>query len=103
MAKVRQALDPTAELKKRAQRAPNPIPSDLNGKTIGFLNDDGGGQRLRIDSLLKAVEKGLRDQYRLGEVIYKEKFRHKAGQGASEETLNELAARSDLVINGVGL
>lgn len=97
------ALDPTAEVKKPPQIPPNPFPGDLNGKAVGFLNTDGAGQRDRIDLLLKHVEKLLGAQYRLGDVMYRDKYRSKTGQGATDETLSELASQNDLVINGVGL
>lgn len=97
------ALDPTAEVKKPPQESPNPFPADLDGRAIGFLNTDGAGQRNRIDALLRNMEKLLGEKYRLGDVMYRDKYRAKTGQGASEETLNELASQNDLVINGVGL
>ncbi|MBI2908113.1 MAG: hypothetical protein HYX92_10725 [Chloroflexi bacterium] len=98
-----EGLDPAAEVKAKPQRKPNPFPTELRGKTLGFLNGDGGGQHLRIDNLFDALQKQLNDKYRFGEVIRRAKWRTKTGQGASEETLNELAARSDVVISGVGL
>ncbi|MBI2906825.1 MAG: hypothetical protein HYX92_04115 [Chloroflexi bacterium] len=103
MADIIEALEPTAEVKRRPQRAPNPFPTDLRGKTVGFLNGDGGGQHARIDSLFRRMERLLEERYTFGEVVYRQKFRNKSGQGATEETLNELAARADLVISGVAL
>ncbi|MFH1485275.1 MAG: hypothetical protein ABIH46_04320 [Chloroflexota bacterium] len=102
MAKMIEGFDPTVET-KRAQMVPNPFPLDLNGKSIGFLNTDGAGQRARIDVFLKRVEALLGGRYRLAEVVYRDKYRARTGQGASEEILDEMARGSDLIINGVGL
>ena len=96
------ALDPTAE-SKIAQREPNPLPSDLNGKVIGFLNGDGAGQFLRIDALYKEVLKILKQRYQIKDVVWGEKFRSKNSQGASEDTLSSMAQKCDLVVNGIGV
>lgn len=101
-AKTIVALDPTAEA-RIAQREPNPLPSDLNGKVVGFLNGDGAGQFLRIDTLYKEVLKILKERYQIKDVIWGEKFRSKNSQGASEDTLNNMAQRCDLVVNGIGV
>ena len=96
------ALDPTAE-SKIAQREPKPLPSDLNGKVIGFLNGDGNGQFLRIDALYKEVLKILKQRYQIKDVVWGEKFRAKNSQGASDDTLNNLVQRCDLIVNGIGV
>lgn len=96
------ALDPTAEA-RTAQREPNPLPSDLNGKVLGFLNGDGAGQYIRIDMLFKEMLKVLQQRYQIKDVLWGEKFRAKNSQGASEETLDNLAQKCDLVVNGIGV
>ena len=95
-------LDPTVEA-QIAQREPKPLPSDLNGKVIGFLNNDGNGQFLRIDALYKEVLNILKQRYQVKDVVWGKKFHNKNNQGASEDTLNNLVQRCDLIVNGIGV
>ncbi|MDO8531768.1 MAG: hypothetical protein Q7T26_06330 [Dehalococcoidia bacterium] len=94
--------DPTAPTHK-AQRKTNPLPTNLKGKTVAFLNNDGSGLGVRIQDFYNQMERVLKERYGVTQVFHREKFRTMTGQGAPDELVKELASRADLVINGMGV
>ncbi|MFH1487229.1 MAG: hypothetical protein ABIH46_14250 [Chloroflexota bacterium] len=86
--------------KKGAERAPNPLPTTLHGKVVGFL-DNGTGPATA--PLYERMAELLLKNHQVSEIVSRRKPFSKAGQKAPGDILDELARKCDLVINGVGL
>ncbi len=88
-------LDPTAkpheEVKPLAQRH-----ADLRGKRIGILDN----AKPNADVLMLRLAELLRQECGAGEVVHRRKPH--AAAGATEDLLNEMAARCDAVLLGSG-
>ncbi|HLH69294.1 MAG TPA: hypothetical protein VKY90_09760 [Candidatus Dormibacteraeota bacterium] len=69
---------------------------DLGGRTVGLL--DSG--KFNSDRLLEAVADLLKDRYAVGEIVRRRKPTF--SRPVPEEMAQELAARCDVVIAGVG-
>jgi len=76
----------------RGRLAPRVV--DLAGLKVGLL-DNG---KPNADLFLDHIAEQLTERFSLGEVVR----RRKSHTGRGAEHLNELAAHSDVVINGVG-
>jgi hypothetical protein len=76
-----------------SQEPPLPLPTDLAGKTIGFLDNT----KTNFDRLTRQMEALLRERYGLAGAVYQKKAN--AATPASPEVLAELA-RADLVVTG---
>jgi hypothetical protein len=91
MAKIR-VLSPVAE-SKVSQEAPRPLPADLAGKRIGFLDNT----KSNFELLLRAMESLLRERYAIAGVVYQRKLN--SSTPAPPEALEGLAG-VDLVVTG---
>lgn len=90
-------LSPEGKARSSASRVPAvPRLRDLNGKVVGFL-DNG---KPNADALEARFEELLKESYGIAGVIRRRKL--SAQQGAPEACLNELAARADVIISGLG-
>lgn len=85
-------LSPVAE-SKVSQEAPLPLPGDLRGRTIGFLDNS----KTNFDLLTRRMEALLRERYALAGVVYEKKAN--AATPAPPEVLAALA-HVDLVVTG---
>lgn len=85
-------LSPVAE-SKVGQEAPLPLPTDLAGKTIGFLDNT----KTNFDRLLRTMEALLRERHGLAGAVHARKAN--AASPASPEALARLAG-VDLVVTG---
>jgi 2-phospho-L-lactate transferase/gluconeogenesis factor (CofD/UPF0052 family) len=85
-------LNPVAE-SKVSQEAPLPLPTDLAGKTIGFLDNT----KANFEQLIAEMETLLRERHAIARVIYQKKAN--AATPASPEALAPLR-EADLVITG---
>jgi len=85
-------LSPVAE-SKVSQQAPLALPTDLAGKTIGFLDNT----KTNFDRLTRQMEALLRERYGLTTAVYQKKAN--AATPAPAEVLAALA-RVDLVVTG---
>ena len=99
IAKTIEVLDPTAKPISGAEFEIAPRVDDLNGKVIGLL--DNGKPNFSI--FLSHVEELLRHRFKPRETVYVDK--RVAGDGFAAplpaEPLGELAAKCDVVINGM--
>ncbi|MBI2908994.1 MAG: hypothetical protein HYX92_15230 [Chloroflexi bacterium] len=73
-----------------------PRAGDLNGKVVGFL-DNG---KTNCDVFMDRVQQQLSKRFNLSGVIRKRKSQ--PAKGAAESTIEELASKADVVINGTG-
>lgn len=85
-------LSPVAQ-NKVSQEAPLPLPADLAGKTIGFLDNT----KTNFDRLTRHMEALLRERYSLAGAVYQKKAN--AATPAPPEVVAALAG-VDLVITG---
>jgi hypothetical protein len=85
-------LSPVAE-SKVSQSAPLPLPVDLSGRRLGFLDNT----KANFDLLLRQVEVLLRERFTLQEVVYERKAN--SSTPAPPEVLARLAG-TDLVVTG---
>ena len=85
-------LSPVAE-SKVSQQAPLPLPADLDGKTIGFLDNT----KTNFDLLVRQMEALLRERYAIAGAIHQKKLN--AATPAPPEALAALAG-VDVVVTG---
>jgi len=85
-------LSPVAE-SKVSQEASLPRPTDLAGRTLGFLDNT----KTNFDLLARRMEALLRERYALGSVVYERKAN--SSTPAPPEVLARLRA-VDLVVTG---
>ena len=85
-------LSPVGE-SKVSQTAPLPLPADLAGKTIGFLDNT----KTNFDLLTRRMEALLRERHGLAGAVYARKVN--AATPAPPEVLAALAG-VDLVVTG---
>ncbi len=90
-----EVLDPVG-VNKAPRLAPSPRVPDLSGKVVGLL-DNG---KPNFELLLGRVEEILTQRYQVAGVVRRRKPTVMAA--APRELIQELAERSDLVINGLG-
>lgn len=88
-------LDPTG-VNKAMQLSPCPRVDDLNGKVIGLLDNGKPNFNLLVDRL----EEVLGERFRFAQTVRRTKPTVMAA--APLQTLQELAEKCDLVINGLG-
>lgn len=69
---------------------------DLRGKVVGLLDNS----KPNADKLEERFEELLREKYGVAGVIKRRKI--SAQQGALKQDLDELAAKADFVISGLG-
>ena len=91
MGRIR-VLSPVAE-SKVAQEAPVPLPADLAGKTIGFLDNT----KTNFAWLTREMERLLRERYALAGAVHLRKAN--AATPAAPEILAALG-QADLVVTG---
>ncbi|HKX50870.1 MAG TPA: hypothetical protein VJQ48_10625 [Candidatus Binatia bacterium] len=90
-------LSPEGKARISSERIPAlPRFRDLNGKTVGFLDNS----KPNNDLLQSRFEQLLRQNCDVGGVVRRRKLT--AQQGAPKAYLDELAAQSDVVISGLG-
>jgi hypothetical protein len=85
-------LSPVAE-SKVSQEAPRPLPADLSGKTLGFLDNT----KANFELLLRRMEGLLRERYALAGAVYERK--PNSATAAPPEVLARLKT-VDLVVTG---
>ncbi len=86
-------LNPVGEVKRGAFTAPA-LPSDLGGKTIGFLDNT----KPNFDRLVGEMGALLRERFGVKAVVHRRKAN--ASSPAAPELLEELAKTCDLVFAG---
>ena len=91
MATIR-VLSPVAE-SKVSQEASLPLPADLAGKRIGFLDNT----KTNFELLVRRMEALLRERWAIAETVYQRKLN--AATPAPPEALAALAG-VDLVVTG---
>ncbi len=90
-------LSPEGKARASAVRVPAVSRfSDLNGKIIGLLDNS----KPNADMLEARFEELLKQSYKIAGVIRRRKLT--AQQGAPKEYLEDLAAKADLIISGLG-
>ncbi len=90
-------LSPEGKARTSAVHVPAlPRFSDLNGKVIGLLDNS----KPNADMLEARFEELLRQTYNIAGVVRRRKLT--AQQGAPKEHLEDLAAKADFVISGLG-
>jgi hypothetical protein len=85
-------LSPVAA-SKVSQEAPRPLPADLAGTTVGFLDNT----KANFEALTREMGRRLRDELGVARVVYQRKAN--AATPASAETLAALFGL-DLVVTG---
>ncbi len=86
-------LNPVGEVKRRVLAAPA-LPSDLRGKTVGFLDNT----KTNFDRLVSDMAGLLRERFGVKAIVHKRKAN--AATPAAREILEELAKACDLVFAG---
>lgn len=86
--------NPTAQ-SRRAQREVAPLPSDLGGTVVGFLDND----KPNADVLLGGIQQVLSQHYSFAEVVRVRK--PKTGAAAPPNVMDELS-RCQLVVTALG-
>ena len=86
-------LSPVGEVKRHTLTAPA-LPSDLGGKTIGFLDNT----KANFDRLVSDMGRLLQERFGVKVVIHRKKAN--ASTPAAREILEELAKACDLVLAG---
>jgi len=86
-------LSPIGAL-RAAQADVPPLPADLNGLTVGFLDNT----KHNFDRLVEGVGRALREQFGVREVVHLRKAN--AATGAAPEIIEALGKRCDLVFAG---
>ncbi|MBI3457256.1 MAG: hypothetical protein HY002_15880 [Candidatus Rokubacteria bacterium] len=85
-------LSPVAE-SKVSQQASLPLPADLSGKTLGFLDNT----KANFDLFIREMEARLRERYQLARAVHRKKAN--AATPAGPEVLAALGG-VDLVVTG---
>jgi hypothetical protein len=88
-------LSPVGEARRKVLTAP-PLPSDLRGKTIGFLDNT----KTNFDRLVTDMGGLLRERFGVTAILHRKKAN--AATPAAPEILEELAKACDLVFAGSG-
>jgi hypothetical protein len=86
-------LSPVGEVRRNVLAAPA-LPSDLRGKTIGFLDNT----KTNFDRLVTEMGGLLRERFSIKAVVHRKKAN--AATPAAREILEELAKACDLVFAG---
>ena len=86
-------LSPVGEAKRRVLTAPA-LPSDLRGKTIGFLDNT----KANFDRLVADLGGLLRERFGVTAIVHRRKAN--AATPAAREILEELAKACDVVFAG---
>lgn len=89
-------MDPIGKSTEALSRLSQRRFSDLDGKTIGLL-DNG---KPNADRVLDAIAELLQERYQIKEIVRRRK--DNVSLPAPREIVEELAERSDVVIAGVG-
>jgi hypothetical protein len=90
-------LSPEGKARKSSQRvAALPRFSDLNGKTVGLLDNS----KPNADKLEERFAELLRERLDVAKVVRRRKLT--AQQGAPKEYLDQLAAEADFILSGLG-
>jgi len=90
-------LSPEGKAQTSTERIPAlPRFSDLRGKVVGLLDNS----KPNADKLEECIEELLREKCGVAGVIKRRKI--SAQQGALKQHLDELAAKADFVISGLG-
>lgn len=90
-------LSPEGKARTSAVRIPAlPRFADLNGKILGLLDNS----KPNADMLQARFEELLKQSYNIGGVIRRRKLT--AQQGAPKEYIEDLAAKADFIISGLG-
>ena len=92
LARIR-VLSPVGEVRRHAFTAPA-LPSDLRGKTIGFLDNT----KANFDRLVTDMGGLLRERFGVKAILHRRKTN--ASTPAAPELLAELAEACDLVFAG---
>ena len=74
----------------------NDRPSDLNGKTLGLLEN----HKTNSDKVLHELGNLLKEKYDLKDVVYLSK--HSASLPTKPETVQQMLDKVDVLITGVG-
>lgn len=88
-------LSPVGEVRRQVLTAPA-LPSDLTGKTIGFLDNT----KTNFDRLVTDMGGLLRERFGVKAIVHRKKAN--AATPAAPEILEELAKACDLVFAGSG-
>jgi len=88
-------LSPVGEVRHHVLTAPA-LPSDLRGKTIGFLDNT----KTNFDRLVTDMGGLLRERFGVKAIVHRKKAN--AATPAAPEILEELAKACDLVFAGSG-
>ena len=86
-------LSPVGEVKRTVLAAPA-LPSDLRGKTVGFLDNT----KTNFDRLVTDMSGLLRERFGVKAIVHRKKAN--AATPAAREILEELAKACDLVFAG---
>ncbi len=86
-------LSPAGEVRRQVLTAPA-VPSDLRGKTVGFLDNT----KPNFDRLVTEMGGLLRERFGVTAVVHRKKAN--AATPAAREILEELAKACDLVFAG---
>ncbi len=90
-------LSPEGKARTSAVRIPaSPRFADLNGKIVGLLDNS----KPNADMLEMRFEELLKQSYNIAGVIRRRKL--SAQQGAPKEYIEDLAAKADFIISGLG-
>lgn len=93
MSRLIRVLSPVGEVKRQTLTAPA-VPSDLRGKTVGFLDNT----KPNFDRLVADMEGLFRARFGVQAVVHRKKAN--AATPAARELLQELAKACDLVFAG---
>ena len=74
----------------------NDRPADLNGKTLGLLEN----HKANSDKVLHELGNMLKEKYQLKDVVYLSK--HSASLPTKPETVQQLLNNVDVLITGIG-
>jgi hypothetical protein len=94
MSRIR-VLSPIGEVRREEFAAP-PLPADLTGRTVGFIDNT----KHNFDRLADAIGVLLRERHGVKAVVRRRKAN--ASVPAPPETLAELAKQCDVVFAGSG-
>ena len=92
MARIR-VLSPVGVVARQSVAVP-PLPSDLAGRTVGFLDNT----KSNFDRLVTDLGELLRDRYGVAAIVHRKKAN--ASTPASSELIDELAKQCDVVFAG---
>ncbi len=74
----------------------NDRPADLNGKTLGLLEN----HKANSDKVLHELGNMLKEKYDLKDVVYLSK--HSASLPTKQETVQQMLDKVDVLITGIG-